>query len=83
MYANVHFRPSGEAAFIPDDFLGTGDRNKRAREEAMSQQAAMRANAALAKIRRGEPTEYVPAWAIGEYKGTMSGRSHSQSSAKS
>lgn len=69
-FANVHFRQRGEVAYIADDFLGNGeDRKKRALEEAKSQMAAMKANTALAKIRRdGPPPPEVPAWAIGEYR---------------
>lgn len=68
-FANVHFRRAGEVAYIADDFLGAGDRQKRGLEEAKNVMATMKANSALAKIRPGAPpTEDVPVWAIGEYR---------------
>lgn len=69
-FHNVNFRGRGDVAWIADDFLGIGDREQRMRDEAVSRRTAERANVELLKIRAGQPpTDQVPSWAIGEYRG--------------
>ncbi len=70
MYANAHFRGPDTVAFIPEDFLGLGDREERQREEALSQQIVMQENMRLSRIKKGEPpSDEVPEWARGPYLG--------------
>ncbi len=64
MFANAHFRGKDEAAFLPDDFLGTGNRDQRSIDIFQDQQKTMQANIALSKIVKGAPpTEDIPDWA--------------------
>ncbi len=65
MFANAHFRGKDDAAFMIDDFLGTGDRAKRQMELERSQMIAATANANLMAMKRGEVPDGLPDWAKG------------------
>lgn len=69
-FFNAHFRGKDTAAWLAEDFLGEGNREKRTREQQREALMVQRANATLAmKIKKGAPpTEDIPAWAIGEMK---------------
>ena len=57
--------------FTIDDILGRGDYEARKRQATKDKFEVARMNAKLAGIRRGSPTDGIPDWAIGEYKGRM------------
>lgn len=76
MYANVNFlerdsrgNPIG-VAWLPEDFLGEGNRQAREDERTISTIAAAQANAELEKLKKGDPApEGIPSWAVGAYHG--------------
>lgn len=64
MFANANFRSGDQVAFMPEDFLGTGDRPKRQADQLVSRMEAVKENSRLLKMRAGEPpTDDVPDWA--------------------
>ncbi len=74
MFCNAHFRGKDDIAWIPEDFLGTGNREKRKMEALQSKIATARANSELAKIQRGmDDVDGIPDWAKGEYHGAAKG----------
>lgn len=63
MYANAHIDPAKTDPFEPSDFMPTGNRQKRLAGVWIER-------AKLAMKPAGEdPTEGLPVWAIGPYKG--------------
>jgi len=65
---NAHFRGKDDPAWLPEDFLGTGNREARKAEAVMSKIEAARANTELGKISR-DSDDGVPDWAKGPYRG--------------
>lgn len=67
MFFNANFSTDG-IAFIAEDFLGTGNREERKQEAAMSRIMADRANQELEKMFPADGKEKnidgVPLWAI-------------------
>lgn len=61
--SNAWLRGKDDAPYLPDDFMGTGNRSQRQKEIRQSRYAAQMANAELAKIRPGEAPEDLPDWA--------------------
>ena len=66
IYVNAHLA-SGEEPFLADDFLGTGNREKRYHDRMEGQRAAAKLNRKLLEIRPVKPgeaePEWLPAWA--------------------
>ena len=80
MYANVHFRERDEhgkavdAAFIPEDFLGAGNRAQRTAQTQRDKYQVIMLNARLGKIVKGAPPgPNIPRWALGDQKEQTSG----------
>lgn len=63
MFFNAHFSTDGEP-FIPEDFLGTGNREARKEETALSKLMAERANRELQSMKPGNedgvPLAFIP-----------------------
>ncbi len=73
MFCNAHFRGKDDIAWIPEDFLGTGNREKRKMDALQSKIATAKANSALAAIKKGMDVDGIPDWAKGEYHGAAKG----------
>jgi hypothetical protein len=54
MYANVHRNPD-TPPWLPEDFMGRGDRQQRLLEARKTQREVARANLQLAKLSPGSP----------------------------
>lgn len=63
MYANAHIDPAKTDPFEPSDFMPTGNRQKRLAGVWME-----RAKLVMNPV-GADPTEGLPEWAIGPYKG--------------
>ncbi len=72
MYANVHFRERDSQGnitgvpYVPEDFLGSGNRAQRTLQSAREKAEVIQANARLAQMVRGAPAgANIPDWAKG------------------
>lgn len=70
-FFNANFRGKDTAEWLAEDFLGEGNREIRTREAQREKLRVMKANAALTmRVKKGAaPTEDIPSWAVGEYRG--------------
>lgn len=62
-FANAHFA-NDRVPFLPEDFLGGGNREQRKLQSAKSQLAAAKENLRLNRIKKGDPPpDNLPSWA--------------------
>lgn len=59
---NANFRGEGDAAYLPEDFMGTGDRAKRQAERQREKMEVMRLKSQLGRIDGRTKPEGLPEW---------------------
>lgn len=64
MYYNMHFRGPQDAAWLPEDFLGTGDRTARQAQAQVDKMAVVAANRKLATMKPNQKPANLPEWAL-------------------
>lgn len=63
MFYNAHFLGEHDVPYIPDDFMESGDRQKRQQDRKRELLEVARANAKLGAMRPGTVVDGLPEWA--------------------